>query len=53
MPDPARIVEIREPFLRATVIAPKEFIGAVMELCRERRGTHAGMHLLSAPNASS
>jgi len=47
MPDPARIAEIREPFLRATIICPKEFIGTVMELCRERRGTHSAMHYLS------
>jgi GTP-binding protein LepA len=47
MPDPARIAEIREPMIRATVITPKEFIGVVMELCRERRGIHAGMHYLS------
>ena len=42
MPDPARIAEIREPFIRATIISPKEFIGAVMELCRERRGDARG-----------
>jgi GTP-binding protein LepA len=47
MPDPARIEEIREPMLRATIICPKEFIGVVMELCRERRGTHSGLHYLS------
>ena len=47
MPDPGRIAEIREPVIRATIITPKEFIGVVMELCRERRGTHAGMHYLS------
>jgi GTP-binding protein LepA len=47
MPDPGRIAEIREPFIRATIIAPKEFIGVVMELCRERRGTHVGLHYLS------
>ena len=47
MPDPARIAEIREPMLRATIICPKEFIGTVMELCRERRGTHVGLHYLS------
>jgi GTP-binding protein LepA len=47
MPDPARIAEIREPCIRATIIAPTEFIGVVMELARERRGTHAGMHYLS------
>jgi GTP-binding protein LepA len=47
MPDPGAIEEIREPFIRASVIAPKEFVGAVMELCQERRGEHAGMHYLS------
>jgi GTP-binding protein LepA len=47
MPDPARIAEIREPFIRATIIAPREYIGAVMELCQERRGVHGGLHYLS------
>jgi GTP-binding protein LepA len=47
MPDPGTIEEIREPFIKASVIAPKEFVGAVMELCQERRGIHAGMHYLS------
>ena len=48
MPDPARIVAVREPEIRASIIAPKEYVGAVMELCQERRGVHAGMHYLSA-----
>jgi GTP-binding protein LepA len=47
MPDPGAIAEIREPFVRASVIAPREFVGAVMELCRERRGEHVEMHYLS------
>src|SRR5690242_3545560 len=47
MPDPGTVQEIREPFIRASVIAPTEFVGAVMELCQERRGQHAGMHYLS------
>ncbi len=47
MPDPGTIAEIREPFIRASIIAPKEFVGAVMELCQERRGEHSGMHYLS------
>jgi GTP-binding protein LepA len=47
MPDPARIQEIREPFIRATIIAPREYIGVVMELCQDRRGTHIGLHYLS------
>ena len=48
MPDPARIREVREPYIRASILTPKEFVGAIMELCQERRGTHAGMHYLSA-----
>jgi GTP-binding protein LepA len=47
MPDPGTIAEIREPYIRAQVICPREFVGAVMELCQERRGQHAGMHYLS------
>ncbi len=47
MPDPAAIAEIREPFIHASIICPKEYIGAVMELCVERRGEHVGMHYLS------
>src|SRR4051794_10228729 len=48
MPDPARVAEIREPYIKASIVAPKEYIGQVMELCQERRGDHAGMHYLSA-----
>ena len=47
MPDPGTIEEIREPFIKAQVIAPKEYVGAIMELCQERRGEHVGMHYLS------
>src|SRR5213079_1088565 len=47
MPDPGTIAEIREPLIRASVIAPSQFVGAVMELCQERRGEHLGMHYLS------
>ena len=48
MPDPARIAETREPYIRASILTPKEYIGQIMELCQERRGEHAGMHYLSA-----
>jgi GTP-binding protein LepA len=47
MPDRARIAEIREPYIRATILCPKEHVGAVMELCQERRGHHADMSFLS------
>ncbi len=47
MPDPGTIAEIREPFIMAQIIAPREYVGAIMELCQERRGEHNGMHYLS------
>ena len=47
MPDPGIIASIDEPYIRATVIAPSEYVGAVMELCQARRGTHVDMHYLS------
>src|ERR1700754_5090835 len=47
-PDPARVAEVREPFIRASILTPKDFVGQIMERCQERRGEHAGMHYLSA-----
>ncbi|WP_459250174.1 translation elongation factor 4 [Streptomyces youssoufiensis] len=42
-----KIAEVYEPVVRATVLAPSEFIGAIMELCQARRGTLLGMDYLS------
>jgi GTP-binding protein LepA len=39
--------EIREPVVRATIIAPREYVGAVMSLCHEKRGVSAGMEYIS------
>jgi GTP-binding protein LepA len=47
MPDPSVIEEILEPYIRATIITPNEYVGAVMELCQKRRGTHVDLHYLS------
>ncbi|MDQ3678612.1 MAG: translation elongation factor 4 [Actinomycetota bacterium] len=47
-PDPARIADVREPMIEASILTPKDYVGAVMELCQERRGTHKGMHYLSS-----
>jgi GTP-binding protein LepA len=47
MPDPARVASVREPYIRAQLLAPREYIGAIMELCQERRGESAGIHFLS------
>ncbi|MFC6239063.1 translation elongation factor 4 [Longivirga aurantiaca] len=43
-----KIAEVHEPVVRATVLAPSEYIGAIMELCQSRRGTMLGMDYLSA-----
>jgi GTP-binding protein LepA len=48
MPDANSIREVREPYIRASILTPKEFVGVIMELCQDKRGTHAGMHYLSA-----
>src|SRR3989440_361671 len=48
MPDPGVIQSVREPYIRASILSPKEFVGQIMELCQERRGEHAGMHYLSS-----
>ncbi|MFF4750115.1 translation elongation factor 4 [Streptomyces sp. NPDC002514] len=42
-----KIEEVYEPVVRATILAPTEFIGAIMELCQTRRGTLLGMDYLS------
>jgi GTP-binding protein LepA len=47
MPDPTKIAEISEPWIKATIMVPDEYLGSVLQLCTERRGvqiqlTYAG-----------
>jgi GTP-binding protein LepA len=47
MPDPVRIDHIEEPWIKATIMAPDEYLGGILKLCEERRGiqkdlTYAG-----------
>jgi GTP-binding protein LepA len=42
-----KVAQVREPVVRATVLAPSEYIGAIMELCQQRRGALRGMDYLS------
>lgn len=42
-----KVATIREPMVASTIIAPNEFVGAIMELCQSRRGTMGGMDYLS------
>lgn len=43
LPPPTEIKFIEEPMVKATVIVPADYIGAVMELCRDKRGTYKSM----------
>ncbi|WP_319772651.1 translation elongation factor 4 [Breoghania sp.] len=38
MPDVVKIAEIREPWIRATIMTPDEYLGGILKLCQERRG---------------
>ncbi len=38
LPDVMKIAEIREPWIRATILSPDEYLGAILKLCQERRG---------------
>jgi len=38
MPDIVKITEIREPWIRATIMTPDDYLGAILKLCQERRG---------------
>jgi GTP-binding protein LepA len=43
-----KVAQIFEPVVRATVLAPTDYVGAIMELCQSRRGVLLGMEYLSA-----
>ncbi len=46
LPDPSRVDEIREPIIEATILAPQDYLGAVMGLCIEKRGVQKQMQYL-------
>nr|WP_277995506.1 translation elongation factor 4 [Moorella thermoacetica] len=47
LPAPNLIDHIEEPFVEATIMTPKDFVGPVMELCQEKRGSFLNMDYLS------
>ena len=46
-PTTGKIAEVYEPMVRATILAPAEYIGAILELCQTRRGVQQGLDYLS------
>ena len=47
MPDVTEIKDIKEPFVKASIIVPNDYVGAVMELCQRKRGQFDTMEYLS------
>lgn len=52
MPDVQTIESIEEPYVKATIMCPKEYIGPIMELCQNKRGTYRDMQYLDDTRVS-
>jgi GTP-binding protein LepA len=46
-PDPGSIERVEEPCIKASIMMPERYVGPIMELCRERRGTNTTFHYLA------
>jgi GTP-binding protein LepA len=46
MPDPQKIAHVEEPYVKATMMAPNDYVGAIMELCQEKRGIFIDMQYM-------
>ncbi|NHQ87599.1 elongation factor 4 [Iodobacter sp. HSC-16F04] len=46
LPDPSKYEEIREPIITATILVPQDYVGAVMTLCNQKRGTQRNMQYM-------
>ncbi len=51
MPDPAKIEHMEEPIVKAEIMLPKEYIGAIMKLCQQRRGEYISTEYLDENRA--
>ena len=52
MPDPAEIEKSYEPFIKAIIFTPKDYVGTIMDLTRERRGTYLSMDYIDDKRVS-
>jgi GTP-binding protein LepA len=48
MPDPMRIREIKEPWIQATILTPDEYLGSILKLCQERRGSQVDLNYVGS-----
>lgn len=51
LPGPSEISRMEEPMVKASLITPTEYVGAVMDLCQTRRGTYIGMEYIETTRA--
>lgn len=51
LPDPSEIEYMEEPIVKAEIMVTSEFIGAIMDLCQERRGVYEGMEYIEETRA--
>jgi GTP-binding protein LepA len=52
LPDPSAIKAIEEPYVKASIMVPKEFVGAIMDLCQNKRGTFVDMSYIDPTRVS-
>ena len=52
LPEPTEIDYMEEPIVKASIIAPTEYVGAIMDLCQERRGVYIDMEYLETTRVS-
>ncbi|RDU35442.1 elongation factor 4 [Neobacillus piezotolerans] len=52
MPDPQKIDRVEEPYVKATMMAPNDYVGAIMELCQHKRGIFIDMQYLDENRVS-
>ncbi len=48
MPDPAKVSKILEPFVKANIYVPSEYVGAIMELCQDKRGIYKNISYIDS-----
>ena len=48
MPDPAKVSKILEPFVKANIYVPSEYVGSIMELCQDKRGIYKNMSYIDS-----
>ena len=43
MPDPTQILKIEEPWIKATIITPDEYLGSIIKICQDKRGLQTNL----------